>query len=72
MRNRVTADFARAIESNSGLANALSRAQTLIGDWRYVIEQPKVIEQIGAPEVQAAAKKYFTRENSLIVTLVKP
>ena len=72
VRNRVTADFARSIESNAGLANALSRAQTLLGDWRYVIELPKVIEQIDAPEVQAAAKKYFVKENSLIVTLVKP
>ncbi len=72
VRNRVTADFARSIESNSGLANALSRAQTLIGDWHYVIEQPKEVEQIDAREVQAAAKKYFVRENSLVVTLVKP
>lgn len=72
VRNRVTADFARSIESNAGLANALSRAQTLIGDWRYVIELPKVIEQLDAPEVQAVAKKYFVKENSLIVTLVKP
>ncbi len=72
VRNRVTADFARSIESNSGLASALSRAQTLMGDWRYVIETPKVIEQIDAAEVQAAAKRYFVKENSLVVTLVRP
>ena len=72
VRNRVTADFARSIESNAGLASALSRAQTLIGDWRYVIELPRTIEKIDGPEVQAAAKKYFTRENSLAVTLVRP
>lgn len=72
VRNRVTADFARSIESNSGLASALSRAQTLIGDWRYVLEQPRIVEQIDAAEVQAVAKKYFTKENSLVVTLVRP
>jgi predicted Zn-dependent peptidase len=72
VRNRVTADFARSIESNSGLASALSRAQTLIGDWRYVIELPKTVAQIEAPEVQAAAKKYFVRENSVVVTLARP
>ena len=72
VRNRVTADFARSIESNSGLAGALSRAQTLIGDWRYVIELPRTIEQIDAAEVQATAKRFFTRENSMAVTLVRP
>lgn len=72
VRNRVTADLARAIESNNGLANALSRAQTLYGDWRYPLQLPKVIESIDAAEVQATAKKAFTRENSVIVTLVKP
>jgi len=72
VRNRVTADFARSIESNSGLASALSRAQTLIGDWRYVIELPRTIEQIDAAEVQATSKRFFTKENSLAVTLVRP
>ena len=72
VRHRVTADLARAIESNHGLANALSRAQTLYGDWRYPLQLPKVIESIDAAEVQATAKKAFTRENSVIVTLVKP
>lgn len=72
VRNRVTADFARSIESNAGLASALSRAQTLIGDWRYVLEQPRIVEQIDAAEVQAVATKYFTKENSLVVTLVRP
>ncbi len=72
VRNRVTVDLARAIESNPGLANALSRAQSLWGDWRYPLEQPKVVESITATEVQAVAKRFFTRENSLVVTLVRP
>lgn len=69
VRNRVSADLARAIESNSGLASSLSRAQTLYGDWRYPLERPKVIESIGAAEVQATAKRYFVKENSVIVGL---
>ncbi len=72
VRNRVTADQARAIESNGGLANALSRAQTLLGDWRYVIDLPKEIDGITAEEVQGAAKKYFVKENSVVVTMVRP
>lgn len=72
VRNRVTADLARRLESNVGVASALSRAQLLIGDWRYVLERPKVIEQIDAAEVKAVAKKYFVRENSVEVSLARP
>ena len=72
VRNRVTADLARRLESNMGVANALSRAQLLIGDWRYVVDRPKVIEQIDAAEVQAVAKRYFTKENSVSVSMARP
>lgn len=72
VRNRVSADLARAIDSNAGLARALSRAQLLIGDWRYVIELPKEIDAITPAEVQGAAKKYFVKENSVVVTMVRP
>jgi predicted Zn-dependent peptidase len=72
VRNRVTADLARSLETNVGLANALSRAELLLGGWRYVIELPKVIETLTPEEIQATAKKFFTKENSLVVTLAKP
>jgi predicted Zn-dependent peptidase len=69
VRNRVTADFARSIESNGGLASALSRAELLFGDWRYVVELPRVIDTITPEEVRAAAARYFVPENSVTVTL---
>ncbi|MGV3620902.1 MAG: M16 family metallopeptidase [Archangium sp.] len=72
VRNRVSADLARAIDSNAGLANSLSRAQTLLGTWRYVIELPKEIDGIASAEVKAAAAKYFVKENSVVVTMVRP
>ena len=72
VRNRVTTDLARALESNAGLASALSRAQSLFGDWRYPLELPKVIESITAAEVQATARRAFTKENSVVVTMVRP
>ena len=72
VRNRVTADLARRLETNSGIANALSRAQLLIGDWRYLFNRPKVIDQIDAAEVKAVARRYFTKENSVTVSLARP
>lgn len=72
VRNRVTANFARAGETNAGLASSLSRFQALLGDWRYVIELPRMIESVTPAEVQAAAAKYFVRENSVQVSLAPP
>lgn len=72
VRRRISTNLYRAVLANAGAASAFSRAQTLFGDWRYVIELPKVIDSIEAAEVQATAKKAFVKENSVIVTLVKP
>ncbi len=69
VRNRVTADLARSIDSNTGLAGALSRAQALFGDWRYVVELPRVIETIEAEEVKAVAARAFVPRNAVVVTL---
>ncbi len=72
VRNRISADHARALDSNGGLASALSSNQVVIGDWRYVADHSAVIDAIGADEISAAAKKYFVPENSVIVDLAKP
>jgi predicted Zn-dependent peptidase len=72
VRNRVTADLARQLETNSGLADSLSRAELLLGGWRYVVDLPKELERIGPDEVQAVAKRAFTRENAVVVTLARP
>lgn len=71
VRNRVTASQARSMESNAGLASSLSLFQTILGDWRYVLEQPKVVSSLTADDVKAAAQKYFVRENSVTVDLHK-
>jgi predicted Zn-dependent peptidase len=69
VRNRVTADLARSLETNAGLAGALSRAEALFGGWRFLEDRPRVIESVTADEVQAAAARYFVRENSAVVVL---
>ncbi|MFT3708154.1 MAG: pitrilysin family protein [Archangium sp.] len=72
VRRRISTDLWRALQTNSGAADAFSRAQSIYGDWRYPLELPKVIDSIEAAEVQAVAKKAFVKENSVIVTLVRP
>ncbi|MBK7858576.1 MAG: insulinase family protein [Archangiaceae bacterium] len=71
VRNRVQASQARSLESNGGLASSLSLFQTILGDWRYVLEQPKVVASLTADDVKAAAQKYFVKENSVTVDLHK-
>lgn len=72
VRRRVSTDLFRALDSNVGAANALSRAQTLYGDWRYPLELPKTIDSIQAEEVRQVSKKTFVKSNSVVVTQVKP
>lgn len=72
VRNRVTADHARALDTNSGLASALTSNQVVIGDWRYVADHPAKIEAIEPFEISQTAKKYFVRENSVVVELARP
>jgi predicted Zn-dependent peptidase len=69
VRNRVTANLARAQETNAGLAAALSRFEALLGDWRYVVELPRIIDSVTVAEVQDAARRYFVRTNSVTVSL---
>ncbi len=71
VRNRVTANQARSMESNTGLASSLSLFQSVLGDWRYVIEQPKVVGSLTADDVKAVAIKYFRKDNSVTVDLHK-
>jgi predicted Zn-dependent peptidase len=72
IRNRVTADRARSIESNEGLADSLSYFEAIAGDWRYGADHAKQIESITAEDIQRTARQYFTLENSVVVDLAKP
>lgn len=72
VQRRISTDLLRSLDSNSGAAGALSRAQVLYDDWRYPFELPKVIESITAEELRQVAKKTFVKENSVVVTQVRP
>ena len=72
IRNRITADHARALDSNGGLASSLTSNQAVIGDWRYVADHPAKIAKIEPFEIIETAKKYFVRENSVVVDLARP
>ncbi len=72
VRNRVAADHARSLDTNSGLAARLSYFEAVAGTWRYTANHPKVIESITAEDVMRVAKQYFTPDNLTVVELVRP
>jgi predicted Zn-dependent peptidase len=72
VRNRITADHARALDSNTGLASSLTGDQVIVGDWRYSSDHPAKINQIEPFEIMETAKKYFVPENSVVVDLARP
>lgn len=72
VRNRIAADHARSLDTNSGLASSLTADQIVIGDWRYSADHSAKIAQIESVEIVDTAKKYFVPENSVIVDLARP
>ena len=72
VRNRIAADHARGLDTNSGLAASLTADQIVIGDWRYTAEHSEQIAKIESVEIVDTAKKYFVPENSVIVDLARP
>ena len=70
-KNQLKADFIRSLSSNSGLASRLSYYEILAGDYRYLINHINVIEKITPEDIMRVAKKYLTKENRTVATLVK-
>ncbi len=72
VQNRTTADNARALASNGGIASVLSNFQTSMGDWRYPLRHPSLILTVTPEEVREVARRYFRLENSVFVQLERP
>lgn len=67
---RYRASVLRSLRSNMGLAQELASSQAITGDWHDVFRE---IQQIGAvtpAQVQAVARKYFTRKNRTVGRIV--
>ncbi len=72
VRNQLTAGLVKELESNHGMATKLAYYQTIADDWRYPWELQRRFQEITPKDVQDAAVKYLTAQNSTTATLVKP
>jgi predicted Zn-dependent peptidase len=67
---RYRADVLRSLRSNMGLAQELASSQAITGDWHNVFKEIREISAVKPEQVQAMAKKYFTRKNRTVGRIV--
>lgn len=71
-KKRVRVDMLNNMTSNDGLAQTLSHAEVLWGDWQVLFEMYDTILQTKAEDVQRLARTYFTVNNRTVVRLERP
>jgi predicted Zn-dependent peptidase len=69
-RNQLRAGFLRGLNSNGGLAAQLTSYQSMVGDWRYIVNYDAQVARLTAEDIMQAARDYFTPENRTVATLV--
>ena len=69
--NQLDAYLIRSLSSNSGLARQLAYFETVAGDWRYLLRARERTAQITSEDVMRVARKYFTKRNRTVATLVR-
>ncbi len=71
VKNQLDADFVRSLSSNTGIAFTLAEISALTGDWHYLLQGMENMKKVTAADVMRVAKKYFTKSNRTVATLVK-
>jgi predicted Zn-dependent peptidase len=70
VKTEVRAEFIRGIESNQGLAGQLASYEVLRGDWKELFKEVDRIDAVTREKVQEVARKYLTRKNATVGTMV--
>ena len=72
VKTHVRAGMIRGFNSNSGLANQLVTAQTVLGDWREAFRSIARLEAVTADDVMRVAKTLFQKKNRTVARTVNP
>ncbi len=67
-RKQITTSMLRRLQDNSGLARMLSSYE-LLGDWRYLVDYEKKLNQISAQDIMDVARRYLNANNRTVATL---
>jgi predicted Zn-dependent peptidase len=68
-RTRARAALIRSLDSNSGLAEALTHYEVITGNWRNLFRQLERIDHVTAEDIQRVAKTYFISTNKTVGTI---
>jgi len=66
IKNQLSGDFIRSLNSNSGLASELSYFESVGGDWRYIDTHLDVVDKITPHEIQETVQKYLVENNRTV------
>ncbi|MCX6826921.1 MAG: pitrilysin family protein [candidate division Zixibacteria bacterium] len=70
IKNRIDAEFVWGFYFNLGLADKLAVAQNMAQDWHYLWKYRTDLKVITPGKIMEVAKKYFTKENRTVATLI--
>jgi predicted Zn-dependent peptidase len=63
VKNKLTAEFLREIDSNATLADQLSYYELLTNNWEDLFNSYEKLETITLEDIQRVSKEYLTKEN---------
>lgn len=69
VKNQIQTNFLRKLDSNYQLAYWLSYGQSLLGNWRTLIEQREACQKVTSDDVRRVARKVFRERNRTVATL---
>jgi predicted Zn-dependent peptidase len=69
-KNTRLADHWRDLESNMGIARGLAYHESVVGDWRYMLEYLDDVESITLEDIQTAAAKYLGPSNRTVARVI--
>jgi predicted Zn-dependent peptidase len=72
IKTKVRASLIRRLDSNSGMAEALTFYHVNYGDWRKLFTGIDDIDKVTADDVVRVAKQYLVRETRTVVYTVQP
>jgi predicted Zn-dependent peptidase len=72
VRSQSDADFIRSLNSNNGIAYRLANYEAIAGDWHYMIDYRTAYKSVTPDDIMRVARKYLTKSNRTVVTLVPP
>ena len=70
IKNQLEAGFIRGLDSNNGLADEIGYYESIAG-WEYINIALEKIKAVTAEDVMRVARKYLTKTNRTVATLVK-